>query len=69
MSTLLRNHYSGKAAYVPRIITSNLKSIAKGLSVGRQEDAHEFMRHLIDGMHMSLLKDIPKFVASLRHLC
>lgn len=40
----------GKTAYTPTAITNNLKKIGKTLRKGRQEDAHEFLRFLIDGL-------------------
>ncbi|XP_055339570.1 ubiquitin carboxyl-terminal hydrolase 36-like [Paramacrobiotus metropolitanus] len=39
----------------PHAITSNLRAFAKGLTMGRQEDAHEFLRLLIDAMRRSAL--------------
>eukprot|EP00118_Oscarella_pearsei_P005229 m.23746 g.23746 ORF g.23746 m.23746 type:complete len:914 (+) comp28525_c0_seq1:105-2846(+) len=39
----------------PLGIVSKLKNIAKHLRVGRQEDAHEFLRYLIDGLQRACL--------------
>lgn len=44
-----------KAAYTPTVITNNLKKIGKTLRKGRQEDAHEFLRFLIDGLQNAAL--------------
>ena len=44
---------SGKAAIRPTTIVNNLKRIGPKLKIGRQEDAHEFTRLLIEGMHLS----------------
>ncbi|RHY62441.1 hypothetical protein DYB26_003348 [Aphanomyces astaci] len=40
----------------PRDIVVNLKQIAKGFRIGRQEDSHEFFRHLMDSLHNASLK-------------
>jgi ubiquitin carboxyl-terminal hydrolase 36/42 len=40
----------------PKIIVSNLRRIGKQFRLGRQEDAHEFMRMLVDGVQTALLK-------------
>ncbi|KAF0698951.1 Aste57867_10442 [Aphanomyces stellatus] len=40
----------------PREIVVNLKQLAKFFRIGRQEDSHEFFRHLMDGMHKASLK-------------
>jgi ubiquitin carboxyl-terminal hydrolase 36/42 len=44
---------SEKTAIRPTNIVSNLKKIGPRLKIGRQEDAHEFTRLLIEGMHLS----------------
>ena len=38
-------------ALAPRSIVSNLRRIGKAFRLGRQEDAHEFLRQLLDSMH------------------
>ncbi|PVU94649.1 hypothetical protein BB561_002379 [Smittium simulii] len=40
----------------PKQIVSRLKLIAKHMRVGRQEDAHEFMRYLIDSLYSNVSK-------------
>ncbi|ETV91675.1 hypothetical protein H310_13752 [Aphanomyces invadans] len=40
----------------PRDIVVNLKQIAKGFRIGRQEDSHEFFRHLMDALHKASLR-------------
>ena len=44
---------STKGAIRPTSIVNNLKKIGSRLKVGRQEDAHEFIRLLIEGMHLA----------------
>ncbi|XP_061436700.1 ubiquitin carboxyl-terminal hydrolase 36-like [Lethenteron reissneri] len=39
----------------PKVITKNITRIAKHLRIGRQEDAHEFLRYVVDGMQASCL--------------
>jgi ubiquitin carboxyl-terminal hydrolase 36/42 len=41
-------------------IVQRLKNIAKHFRVGRQEDAHEFLRYLIDGLQKSCLTGFSK---------
>jgi ubiquitin carboxyl-terminal hydrolase 36/42 len=47
---------SPRGVVTPKPIVLNLRSIAKHFKPGRQEDAHEFMRYLVDGIHEVLLK-------------
>ena len=51
MATLSRNQPVIKPIY----ICQRLKSIAKHFNFGRQEDAHEFLRYVIDHMWRSCL--------------
>ncbi|GAA5976807.1 hypothetical protein JCM5350_007254 [Sporobolomyces pararoseus] len=46
---------SRKSSYTPAIVVKNLKMIAKHLRHGRQEDSHEFLRFVVDGMQLSSL--------------
>lgn len=48
------NHHQGEAIK-PMAIIQKLKFIAKHLRFGHQEDAHEFLRYVIDGMQKSCL--------------
>lgn len=48
-------HASEGGAYTPRPLTNNLKALAKHFRVGRQEDAHEFLRVLLDRVHLACL--------------
>lgn len=53
----------GKGSDRPRVISPNgtvghLKWIAKHMRVGRQEDAHEFLRFMIEGMQKNFLSGI-----------
>ncbi|CAM9652946.1 unnamed protein product [Lampetra fluviatilis] len=41
----------------PILITRNLTRIAKHLRFGEQEDAHEFLRYMVDAMQLSCLYD------------
>ncbi|KAM0787932.1 hypothetical protein ACM66B_006137 [Microbotryomycetes sp. NB124-2] len=55
MKKLVALSYGRKASYSPEFITKNLRHIAKHLRIGRQEDAHEVLRFLVDGMQLSEL--------------
>lgn len=43
-------------AFAPKGIVSRLKSIGKQFKLGRQEDAHEFVRMVVDAMQTSATK-------------
>ena len=45
-----------RQAISPKAIVSSLKALNKHFRVGRQEDAHEFLRHLIDALQNNCLK-------------
>ncbi|RUP49384.1 hypothetical protein BC936DRAFT_142635 [Jimgerdemannia flammicorona] len=49
--------FSGEkgSAFCPRNIIGRLKQIARHMRYGRQEDSHEFMRHLLDAVANSAL--------------
>jgi len=51
---------SGKGSVVPRSIASRIKNIAKHMRIGRQEDAHEFLRFVIEGLQNSVLRGYEK---------
>ncbi|GAA5911328.1 hypothetical protein JCM6882_002349 [Rhodosporidiobolus microsporus] len=56
MKLLVKNSFGGgKKSYSPNLVTKNIKSIAKHFRIGRQEDAHEFLRFCIDAMQASSL--------------
>ena len=43
------------SSFVPNLITNRLHTICKHLTLGRQEDAHEFLRYLFDKMERQYL--------------
>jgi len=51
---------NSNGAISPKNIVGNLKSIAKHFKLGRQEDSHEFIRYLIDGIQKSCLEGLDK---------
>ncbi|KAK4052126.1 hypothetical protein OIV83_002420 [Microbotryomycetes sp. JL201] len=55
MKRLVVQSYGRRGSYSPDFITKNLRHIAKHLRIGRQEDAHEVLRFLIDNMQLSEL--------------
>lgn len=54
-----KNRSSSAAVVVvaPHAIVKNLKRIAKHFQKYRQEDSHEFLRHVLDGMQKSMLRN------------
>ncbi|XP_075919848.1 uncharacterized protein LOC142922793 isoform X3 [Petromyzon marinus] len=46
---------NSKRVLTPKVITKNITRIAKHLRIGRQEDAHEFLRYVVDAMQASCL--------------
>lgn len=53
---LIRRAYSGPSVFSPTAHASNLKMFNKRFKLGRQEDSHEFLRCLLDGMHEACIK-------------
>ncbi|KAJ3332931.1 Ubiquitin carboxyl-terminal hydrolase 36 [Blyttiomyces sp. JEL0837] len=47
-------------AICPKSLVGRLKSIAKHLKVGRQEDAHEFLRYFVDSLQQGCLAGLGK---------
>ncbi|CAN0031483.1 unnamed protein product, partial [Hapterophycus canaliculatus] len=48
--------FTGLGAISPKVLVRNLRMIGKQFRQGRQEDAHEFLRHLLDKMVDCCLK-------------
>ena len=53
MGAHVNRAFSTTTPFKPSTIVNNLKKIAKHLKIGRQEDAHEFLRFLVEGLHRS----------------
>jgi ubiquitin carboxyl-terminal hydrolase 36/42 len=53
--TLLETQEDFYSAVKPLLIVNRLNDICRDLTPGRQEDAHEFLRHLIDIMNENFL--------------
>ena len=47
-------------ARFPKAFVNGLRVIAKHMKVGRQEDAHEYLCHLLDAMERNCLMGLPK---------
>ncbi|KAI8614735.1 hypothetical protein BC830DRAFT_358108 [Chytriomyces sp. MP71] len=50
----------GHGPMTPKTIVGRLKSVAKHLRVGRQEDSHEFLRYFIDSLQNNCLVGLEK---------
>ncbi|XP_013107219.2 ubiquitin carboxyl-terminal hydrolase 36 isoform X2 [Stomoxys calcitrans] len=55
MAKTLQASQNSQSAIRPYFVYSKLKSICKHLVMGRQEDAHEFLRYLVEAMEKSYL--------------
>ncbi|KAG8889622.1 hypothetical protein FRB98_003425 [Tulasnella sp. 332] len=56
LNMIMVKNYSGERGYFsPTVITKNIKTIAASMRQGRQEDAHEFLRELIESLQRSAL--------------
>ncbi|KAM7356838.1 ubiquitin specific peptidase 36 isoform 2-T3 [Cochliomyia hominivorax] len=55
MAKTLQESQRSQSAIRPYYVYSKLKSICKHLVMGRQEDAHEFLRYLVEAMEKSYL--------------
>ncbi|XP_061392793.1 ubiquitin carboxyl-terminal hydrolase 36 [Musca vetustissima] len=56
MAKTLQASQNSQSAIRPYFVYSKLKSICKHLVMGRQEDAHEFLRYLVEAMEKSYLQ-------------
>ena len=55
MARLVKECFPRRAPVIrPLSFVTNLRLIANDMRVGRQEDAHEFLRYLLDAMHTKL---------------
>lgn len=61
MSKTLQASQNNQSAIRPYFVYSKLKSICKHLVMGRQEDAHEFLRYLVEAMEKSYLSRFRNF--------
>ncbi|KAL6530378.1 hypothetical protein OROHE_014731 [Orobanche hederae] len=78
MRHVFRQSTSGRRDMAPKALAKNLKYISKGFSLGRQEDAHEFLtmmrdllkrRHAEDSMDESLIKRVFCSLVLMRVTC
>ncbi|CAM9918104.1 unnamed protein product, partial [Ectocarpus sp. 4 AP-2014] len=51
-----QGQFTGLGAISPKVLVQNLRMIGRQFRQGRQEDAHEFLRHLLDKMVDCYLK-------------
>ena len=51
LQEVCRRVLKGSKAVAPKTMALNLKRISKQFRFGRQEDSHEFLRFLLDGIH------------------
>lgn len=61
MAKTLQASQTNQSAIRPYFVYSKLKSICKHLVMGRQEDAHEFLRYLVEAMEKSYLSRFRNF--------
>ncbi|TIC73760.1 cysteine proteinase [Wallemia mellicola] len=63
LRTCAKTTFSGSGgSFAPAPVVRNLKAIARHMTVGRQEDAQEFLRYAVDALQASYLSNYPKTV-------
>jgi hypothetical protein len=70
--TLIVNHLRCKPVWTARVRTTQYRpyvAIGKQLRIGRQEDAHEFLRLLVEALQQASLKGREKQLVWLPLLC
>lgn len=60
MERHVNNALTITGAIAPKNIVLNLKHISKMFRIGRQEDSHEFIRYVVEGMQQSCLHGLDK---------
>lgn len=58
--TLISSQQTGAQAIKPHLVYTKLRLVCKHLILGQQEDAHEFLRYLMEAMEKAYLSRIPK---------
>lgn len=58
--TLMASQSSGGQAIKPYLVYTKLRFVCKHLVFGQQEDAHEFLRYLMEAMEKAYLSRFPK---------
>lgn len=58
--TLISSQQSGGQAIKPYLVYTKLRLVCKHLVFGQQEDAHEFLRYLMEAMEKAYLNRLPK---------
>lgn len=59
LTGLFKSMSSSSQPIAPNSVVGRLKGIARHMKLGRQEDAHEFLRYFIDSLQKSALSGMP----------